>query len=251
MASGRRSSTDRASGFASSESPQAPEGDELPDWYADNVRGLVDALSTMDTDGIWPTWAGDRPGRSTRAGWPRRPPCTAGTRVGGAIDPALAVDGIDEHLELFAPLAPGDAPRASHGTIHLHATDVDGEWLVTLGPDGITFEHGHAKGDVALRGTASDLLLWAWNRVPVDDRFEVFGDPRLLDAWRTGGRDLTLRDRRRPGRAASRSRPPRVPDRPSWYCATNSARRGSSTESSGAGEPTPWRPPPRPRSRPS
>ena len=47
---------------------------------------------------------------------------------------------------------------------------------MTLGPDGISFEHGHAKGDVALRGTASDLLLWAWNRVPVDDRFEVFGD---------------------------------------------------------------------------
>ena len=73
----------------------------------------------------------------------------------------------------------------TNGTIHLHATDIDGEWLVTLGPGGISHEHGHAKGDVALRGTASDLLLWCWNRVPVDDRFEVFGDATLLEAWRT------------------------------------------------------------------
>ncbi|MET0901781.1 MAG: maleylpyruvate isomerase N-terminal domain-containing protein, partial [Acidimicrobiales bacterium] len=44
------------------QSPQAPEGDELADWYAENVRGLVEALSAMDTDAVWPTWAGDRPG---------------------------------------------------------------------------------------------------------------------------------------------------------------------------------------------
>ena len=58
-----------------------------------------------------------------------------------------------------------------------------GEWLVTLGPEGPTVEHAHAKGDVAVRGTASDLLLLLWNRVPVD-RCEVFGDAGLLDRWR-------------------------------------------------------------------
>ena len=62
-------------------------------------------------------------------------------------------------------------------------------------PDGVTFEHGHAKGDVALRGTAGDLLLWAWNRVPVDDRFEVFGDPdRSSTRGGTPSRS-TVRDR--------------------------------------------------------
>lgn len=169
------------------QSPQAPEGDELADWYADNVRGLVAALSTMDTEGTWPTWAGERPGSF----YPRRMAHETAVHlwdaVGAPIDPELAVDGIDEHLGLFARLAPGDSlPR--HGTIHLHATDIDGEWLVTLGPDGITAEHGHAKGDVALRGTASDLLLWCWNRVPVDERFEVFGDATLLEGWRTAVR---------------------------------------------------------------
>ena len=166
------------------ESPQAPTGDELADWYEANVRGLVEALSTMDTDRVWPTWAGDRPGSF----YPRRMAHETAVHrwdaVGGAIDPELAVDGIDEHLGLFAPLAPGEG-LAVHGTIHLHATDLEGEWLVTLGRGGISHEHGHAKGDVALRGTASDLLLWCWNRMPVDDRFEVLGDASLLGLWRT------------------------------------------------------------------
>jgi hypothetical protein len=107
-------------------------------------------------------------------------------REPAAVPPDLAVDGVDEILEIQIPrsidLATLDAEGA---TFHLHATDAEGEWLVHLAADGITFEHGHAKGDVALRGTASDLYLWCWNRVPVDDRFEVFGDAGLLDVWRT------------------------------------------------------------------
>ena len=165
------------------QSPPAPEGDELPSWYEDNLRGLVAALSTMDTDRPWPTWAGDRPGTF----YPRRMALETALHrwdaAGGDIDPALAVDGIDEHLGLFAPLTQGEQIERQ-GTIHLHATDIEGEWLVDLGPNGVTFETGHAKGDVALRGSARDLLLWVWNRVPVDERFEVFGAADLLDAWR-------------------------------------------------------------------
>jgi uncharacterized protein (TIGR03083 family) len=168
------------------QSPQAPEGGpELRGWYVDNVAGLVAALESMDTAIDWPTWAGAQPGTFMARRMALETAIHRWDGVGGPIDADLAVDGIDEHLELFAPLAPGDS-LAAHGTIHLHATDVDGEWLVTLAPSGITFEHGHAKGDVALRGTASDLYLWIWNRVPVDDRFEVHGDTALLDAWRTG-----------------------------------------------------------------
>jgi hypothetical protein len=106
--------------------------------------------------------------------------------VRGALDPEMAVDGVDELLELFAPRLPAERFAGTEPvSIHLHATDTEGEWLVRLGPDGVTYEHGHAKGDVAVRGPAADLLLWSWNRAPVDERFEVFGDRAPLATWRT------------------------------------------------------------------
>jgi uncharacterized protein (TIGR03083 family) len=102
------------------------------------------------------------------------------------IDAALAVDGIDELLELFLPLrygagSPVDAPL----TAHLHATDADGEWFIRLG-DQFEVTHEHAKGDVAIRGTASALMLTVWGRGRHQE-VEVFADPpdlvdRLLDA---------------------------------------------------------------------
>ena len=44
----------------------------------------------------------------------------------------------------------------------------------------VTLEHGHAKGDAAVRCTAADLDLWLWCRVPLD-RLEVFGDPAIAE----------------------------------------------------------------------
>jgi hypothetical protein len=42
---------------------------------------------------------------------------------------------------------------------------------------------GHAKGDVAARGTGSDLLLFLWHRIPAE-RLEVLGDAALLERYR-------------------------------------------------------------------
>jgi uncharacterized protein (TIGR03083 family) len=164
---------------------RAPEGAGLPDWYETGAAELVGLLERMDLDATWPTWAGPQPGTF----FPRRMSQEAAVHrwdgAGGPIDTDLAVDGVDELLELFVRRLPADRFDGRTGSLHLHATDTDGEWLVRLSSDGITFERGHAKADVALRGAAADLLLWSWNRVPVDDRFEVFGDAGLLETWRT------------------------------------------------------------------
>ena len=103
----------------------------------------------------------------------------------------LALDAVDELFEVILPWR-GTAELGSEmdgKTMHFHATDVgdepgEGEWLITLAGERLTVEHMHAKGDVAVRGTASDLLLLLWNRVSAD-RFEVFGDAGLLEWWRT------------------------------------------------------------------
>lgn len=167
------------------ETAHAPEGEAMVAWFSDGATALIDALASMDLTITWPTWAGPQPGTF----YPRRMAQETAMHRRDAdpapFDPELAVDGVNELLELFAPLAPGDKLADHPGSIHLHATDTDGEWLVHLTAEGIRFELGHAKGDVALRGAAGDLLLWGWNRVPVDDRFEVHGDTSLLDVWRT------------------------------------------------------------------
>lgn len=97
------------------------------------------------------------------------------------VDPELGVIGVDEMAEVFLPLMRDKVLKVSNdGTsIHLHCTDTPGEWLFRFGPDGVTTSREHAKGDVAVRGSASDLYLLLWNRVAAD-RCEVFGDASLL-----------------------------------------------------------------------
>lgn len=106
------------------------------------------------------------------------------------IDPELAADGIDEILDEFGPKRSEKRPGAagmfdgSGETIHLHATDVEhgGEWLLTAHPNRFEVVREHAKGDVAAKGTASDLLLFLWGRV-TQRPLEVYGDASLLDRW--------------------------------------------------------------------
>ena len=179
--------------------PERPDDELLVDWATAAHTALFSALSRAALDQqVW-TWTG-----STRdVAWVRRRMAheTAVHRWDAAdtvglpyeIPVALAVDGIDEFLELFVArdAAADAAPLA--GTVHLHCTDTTetaastGEWLVTsLDPTGARFTHEHAKGDVAVRGRASDLLLWVWGRSagPV----EIFGDADLAEAFRTYGR---------------------------------------------------------------
>ncbi|MGH2702312.1 MAG: SCP2 sterol-binding domain-containing protein, partial [Actinomycetota bacterium] len=100
------------------------------------------------------------------------------------IETELAADGIDEILYVFLP-AKLDRHKGSGETVHIHCTDVAGEWMVRLNDGGFEVTSGHGKGDAALRGPASDLLLTLWGRIPFE-RVELIGDetvpPKLLAA---------------------------------------------------------------------
>jgi uncharacterized protein (TIGR03083 family) len=163
--------------------------DARPDWVRAGAAELVDTLGAQSPDTeVW-TWAPP----ANNGFWRRRQAHeTAMHRVdaqlaaGGVepIDAELASDGIDEWLYLLPRMPWVPEPITGGGeTIHFHCTDVDGEWLARLTPEGLQVEHEHAKGDVAARGTASDILCWMMGRGPVD-RLEVFGDSSLLDHWR-------------------------------------------------------------------
>jgi uncharacterized protein (TIGR03083 family) len=97
------------------------------------------------------------------------------------IDPAIAVDGIEEVFVLLQHPMRG-APSAHGETVHLHGTDRDdAEWLITLGPDTIDVAREHAKGDLAVQATASDLELLVYQR-PTHGEVRTFGDEAVLAA---------------------------------------------------------------------
>jgi uncharacterized protein (TIGR03083 family) len=166
--------------FWSSREIDAPAAPARADWVREGATALVTAL---DLDPETPAWTfGDFP--SLVGFWQRRQAHeTVMHRVDAqlaagavdAIDPTLAADGIDELLWLL-PLRTWVQPDPTRtGTAHLHCTDVEGEWLLDFTPEGMRTERVHAKGDVAVRGTASDLLMWSSGRGSVEP-LEVFGD---------------------------------------------------------------------------
>lgn len=162
--------------------------DELDDWYRNGLDALVEALETTDPERLSPTWFGPRPStfwarRAAHETAVHRWDAQAAVSAADPFRPDQAIDIIDELLEVIAPrrFAPEEWSDGEV-TVHLHATDVDGEWLIGLGPDGLRVERAHAKGDVAARGPASELALMTTGRVPAA-RLEVFGDPVVLDRW--------------------------------------------------------------------
>jgi uncharacterized protein (TIGR03083 family) len=182
----------RATGYVAPDLGELPaERDAIFDWFEDGARRFVDVLGTTDPQtAVW-AWGSDQHARF----WSRRMAhetavhgwdASHAAREDRAIPAELAVDGIDEQLEnipFMMPFRPEVAALRGDGeSIHLHATDTEGEWLIRFTADGIETTREHAKGDVAARGSASDLMLFLVGRVR-HDQLEVFGDAALLDRW--------------------------------------------------------------------
>jgi uncharacterized protein (TIGR03083 family) len=165
-----------------------------PDWLRAGAARVTEVLRAGDAT----VWTHLGPGPASY--WARR--MTHETAVHRAdaqlalgqrpvIDPAIAADGIDEWLTLVA--APDDSEEAQRVVkawdgrcLHVHTTDegIPGEWLVRGGSGSLTVDRGHGKGDVAVRGPASAVLLVLLRRLPASDPpVEVIGDRSLLDAW--------------------------------------------------------------------
>jgi uncharacterized protein (TIGR03083 family) len=155
------------------------------DWYETGLAALLDVLRA--TDPTTPVWTFGADG--TAAFWSRRMAhettihrVDAEQATGGRtpVPIELAVDGIAESLDVFLPMMAKRRGSPAGGTLHLHVTDAEGEWLLRFGEGQVDVEVGHAKGDAAVRGTAEDLELWIWGRAGID-RLEVFGDTTLAD----------------------------------------------------------------------
>lgn len=100
-----------------------------------------------------------------------------GGPVPDAADAAAAADGIAEWAQACLPRIPMDRLAAVAGrTVHLHTDDGTAmELFLDFTGNAVRVEEEHRKGDVALRGSAQDMLLTVWRRRPLET-LDIVGD---------------------------------------------------------------------------
>ena len=171
----------------------------LADWYVDGLEQLEAVLAEHSPqDQAWTPV-----GKDQQSWWWRRKiavetslhrwdGAAARAAAGGPapqpIPTGLAVDGIDEFLDDFlVGLVRRAGPERPRGSIRLHPVDADARWWFDLGRadgDRVEVSRDELPADAVIRGTASDILLWLWNRL--DDpaaTLSVIGADAVLADW--------------------------------------------------------------------
>ena len=167
------------------------EPDGAADWLRAGSARLAATLRGLDpTAATWHPFPVDR----IAAVWPRRQAhetavhrWDAERAVGleAELDADLASDGIDEYFEVAIPrLVVRESVSVPDGSLHVHCTDVDGEWLVWSDDGDYRMIRAHQKGDAALRGPAAPILLRLWGRDSGrEHELGRVGDEAVLAAW--------------------------------------------------------------------
>ncbi len=181
----------RAGEFMSRRDMPSPPDDEdgRLAWYEEGLQQLLGVL--RDTDPDDEVWNWSRTADKVARFWYRRMAletavhrwdAQAAGGEAGPVEAALALDGVDEYFDLYVERRLHAEPvQGLHGSLHLHATDGDGEWWIAFAPDHLERRREHAKADAAVRGPASALLLWVWHRRPDEaEELTVFGDTDIL-----------------------------------------------------------------------
>jgi len=177
--------------------PAPRERDELLAWSAATTQQLLDALLAADPDGsCWTGWGRtqltDTCGSVARHQVQEIAVHTYDAQVAvGAPQPLpaeVALDGVEENLFItcFTTSAWPHKPTA----FDFHATE-GRSWRLTVDGDGARTTRLPATGEdpdaagLSIRGIASDLVLYLYQRISVDS-LQLDGDPQLLDllhAW--------------------------------------------------------------------
>jgi uncharacterized protein (TIGR03083 family) len=177
---------------------ELPTGATAIGWWAGEYEELAALLDTLDPQMPAWNWA---PASKQAAFWHRRMAhetaihrWDAQMAVGAAepIEPKLAVDGVAEVLDTWLPAGRRKGPVDRTGVVQLVATDAEHEWFLRLRGEGVALldtdtwlDHDDPHTRVLARGTASDLVLALFGRVPFDV-LEITGDASLLETLRTG-----------------------------------------------------------------
>jgi uncharacterized protein (TIGR03083 family) len=173
---------------------QTPPKDspEFVDWSRSGTASLLEQLSSVPADDE--CWSWFEPGR--RVGWWARrmaheavvhrsdTDAAQGRELSVASD--VAADGIDEFLDVFVAAArtAHDAPAGP--TVSFECSDRNERWWLDLSNRGQRIvSREPIDASVRICGTAEQLLLIVWGRVPASEAagVEISGDVGELDRW--------------------------------------------------------------------
>ncbi|MEU8773721.1 maleylpyruvate isomerase family mycothiol-dependent enzyme [Streptomyces sp. NPDC048606] len=170
----------------------APVPAPLLDWSADAARNLADTLEGLGPHvPVW-SWSPER----TSGFWLRmqtieqavhRWDAEAVTAPPAPFDPDLAADAVAQTFEVMAPARRGwtQAPPGTGERYRFRRTDGPHLWTVEFRGDEVrSTPADDGPVPLELAGTASDLMLFLWQRRPAD-RLRLTGDPTLADHWFT------------------------------------------------------------------
>ncbi|MEU9161967.1 maleylpyruvate isomerase family mycothiol-dependent enzyme [Streptomyces sp. NPDC048424] len=177
--------------------PAAPE--ELTEWFAQGARELAELLRELGPDTpVW-TWSAEQ----TSGFWLRmqlielavhRWDAQSATGTPGPLDPAVAADAVTQTCEVMAPARRSwkAAPAGTGERYRFRSTDGPETWTVVFAADEVLLECSRARepgptvpADVEAAGTASDLALFLWGRLPATALRVTGGDAALLRHWFT------------------------------------------------------------------
>jgi uncharacterized protein (TIGR03083 family) len=174
----------------------APEGrEELRDWLAESPRLLLDALRAAGPDGGCWTWWGPSQSPRTSGAVARHQlqeiavhtyDAQAALGAPQPLPAEVALDGVEEFLSTcVATTSPWPhTPTA----FDFHAAE-GRAWRLTVDGDGarvapLPGEGAEAPG-VSVHGTASDLVLFIYDRIPATGgALDIRGDAGLIDLLR-------------------------------------------------------------------
>ena len=178
----------------SSDAPKAPKGAAIIEWWDEQLANVTATLAAADPNA--PAWnwshkpheAGFFHRRLAHETALRRWDAQLSVALPEPIEPPeMAADGVDEVLDTFLPSDKTVAERIEvTGAARFEATDIDAHWVVRVRPNGVALLDTGGwfddEPDVAtiVTGTASDLLLVLWGRVPVSV-MSVQGEQRLIE----------------------------------------------------------------------
>ena len=160
----------------------------LAGWFGAGAAQLREQFLTAGPDEpVW-TWSTDH----SVGFWQRMQAIEAAVHrwdADNAVGPAqpinaeLAADAVGQTFKVMAPMrrAYAQAPPGQGERFLFRRTDGDGTWLVRFDGANVEVSPG-GPGDVEISGTASDLMLFLWQRTGAV-RLGVRGDESLLGRY--------------------------------------------------------------------